>query len=132
MGAMSFGGGELGGGSPLSALSGLSGLAGLGDGGDSRNPHAGLVNWWSGPGKVPPEAGQGAAKAALSKLGLPYVWGQGPQSFDRSGLTQWAWRNAGVQVGDDTYAQIKEGVAVPSDQVRVGDLIFPLDASVVN
>jgi cell wall-associated NlpC family hydrolase len=127
--AMPFSGGRsAGGGSPVSALSGLSGLAGLG-GYRSRNPHATLVDWWSGPGRGSAEPGQGAAQAALSRLGCPYVWGaKGPSRFDCSGLTQWAWRQAGVQLGNDTYAQINEGVAVPPGQVRAGDLIFPLDA----
>jgi hypothetical protein len=123
-----FGGGGLGGGSPLSAWSGLSALAGLGHGGGGRNRHGALVDW-SGPGRVPVEPGQGAAQAALSRLGCPYVWGaKGPSRFDCSGLTQWAWRQAGVQLGNDTYAQIEQGVAVPPGQVRAGDLIFPLDA----
>jgi cell wall-associated NlpC family hydrolase len=129
--ATPFCGGRLGGGgSPVSALSGLSALAGLGGGNGSRNPRATLVNWWGGgPGAGSPEPGQGAAKAALSKLGCPYVWGaKGPSRFDCSGLTQWAWRQAGVQLGNDTYAQLNQGVAVPPGQVRAGDLIFPLDA----
>jgi peptidoglycan DL-endopeptidase CwlO len=131
LGAMSFGGGGVGGGggSLLSEFSGLSGLAGLGGGGGGRNRRAGLVDWWGGPGRVPAGPGDGAARAALSKVGCPYVWGaKGPSRFDCSGLTQWAWRQAGVQLGNDTYAQIKEGVAVPPGQVRAGDLIFPLDA----
>jgi hypothetical protein len=127
--AMPFGVGGPGGGSPVSALSGLSGLAGLGGGNGSRNPRATLVNWWGGPGAGTPEPGQGAARAALSKLGCPYVWGaKGPSRFDCSGLTQWAWRQAGVQLGNDTYAQLSQGIAVPPGQVRAGDLIFPLDA----
>jgi cell wall-associated NlpC family hydrolase len=70
-----------------------------------------------------------AARAALGKLGCPYVWGaKGPTRFDCSGLTQWAWRQAGVTLGADTYAQIRDGVAVPEGQVRAGDLIFPLDS----
>jgi len=78
---------------------------------------------------MPAGPGQGAAQAALSKLGCPYVWGaKGPSRFDCSGLTQWAWRQAGVQLGSDTYAQVTQGVAVPPGQVRAGDLIFPLDA----
>jgi cell wall-associated NlpC family hydrolase len=128
LGSMPFrpGGSGAGGGS---ALSGLSGLAGLGGGNAGRDPGVTLANWGSGPGRVPVEPGQGAARAALSRLGCPYVWGaKGPSRFDCSGLTQWAWRHAGVQLGNDTYAQIKEGVAVPPGQVRAGDLIFPLDA----
>jgi cell wall-associated NlpC family hydrolase len=127
LGAMPFGGWS-GGGSGVSALSGLSGLAGLAGVSGGRTRHAALVNW-SAPGRVPAEPGQGAAKAALSRLGCPYVWGaKGPSRFDCSGLTQWAWRQAGVQLGNDTYAQFKDGVAVPPGEVRAGDLIFPLDA----
>jgi len=48
--------------------------------------------------------------------------------LDCSGLTQWAWRQAGVQLGPDTYTQIREGMPVPAGQVRAGDLIFPLDS----
>jgi peptidoglycan DL-endopeptidase CwlO len=128
MGAMPLGGAGLGGASPLSALSGLAGLAVVGHGGGSRDPDASLLDW-SRPGRVPSEPGQGAAKAALSRLGCPYVWGaKGPSGFDCSGLTQWAWRQSGVQLGGDTYAQLLQGVAVLPGQVRAGDLIFPLDA----
>jgi peptidoglycan DL-endopeptidase CwlO len=121
VGAMPFGGaGFGGGGSPVSALSGLAG--------GSSNRHAALVDW-SRPGELPREPGQGAAEAALSKLGCPYAWGaKGPSRFDCSGLTQWAWRQSGVQLGNDTFAQLRQGVAVPPGQVRAGDLIFPLDA----
>ncbi|WP_255256409.1 C40 family peptidase [Mycobacterium avium] len=135
MGGMPFGGGGgfgggSGGGSPFSGLSGLSSLGGLGGGG-SHNPRTTLasnVDWFNG-NSVPGEPGQGAVKAALSKLGRPYVWGaKGPNVFDCSGLTQWAWGQAGVKLGNDTYAQIKEGIPVPPGQVRAGDLIFPLDS----
>lgn len=75
---------------------------------------------------VPTGPGDRAVAAALGKRGRPYVWGaKGPNVFDCSGLTQWAWRQAGVQLGGDTYAQVRQGVAVPPDQVRAGDLIFP-------
>ena len=77
---------------------------------------------------IPDEPGEGAAKAALSRVGRPYVWGaKGPNAFDCSGLTQWAWHQAGVELGGDTYSQITQGVPVAPDQVRAGDLIFPLD-----
>ncbi|TXI56310.1 MAG: NlpC/P60 family protein [Mycolicibacterium mageritense] len=67
-----------------------------------------------------------AAEAALSKRGVAYVWGaKGPRNFDCSGLTQWAWKQVGVQLGPDTYSQMKQGAVVPPGQVRAGDLIFP-------
>jgi cell wall-associated NlpC family hydrolase len=75
---------------------------------------------------VPAGPGGTAVRAALGKRGVPYVWGaKGPNNFDCSGLTQWAWRQAGVQLGADTYSQIRQGVPVPAGEVRAGDLIFP-------
>jgi len=75
---------------------------------------------------LPSGPGGAAAAAALSKQGTPYVWGaKGPNRFDCSGLTQWAWAQAGVHLGPDTYTQIAQGVPVAPGQVRAGDLIFP-------
>lgn len=116
------------GGPGAALLSGLSGLAGTG--GRAGGNHRGVLADWRGdPHTVGIDPGLNASKAALGKLGCPYVWGaKGPGRFDCSGLTQWAWRQAGVALGADTYAQIKEGIAVPAGQVRPGDLIFPLDS----
>ncbi|WP_066917077.1 C40 family peptidase [Mycobacterium interjectum] len=67
-----------------------------------------------------------AVRAALSRLGRPYVWGAtGPGQFDCSGLVQWSYAQAGVHLGRTTYQQINEGVAVPRSLVRPGDLVFP-------
>jgi peptidoglycan DL-endopeptidase CwlO len=125
-GAASFGG-RGSGGSPFSVLSGLPVVVGASRPG--RDQQAALVDWRGDPRGVAVEPGIDAAKAALSKRGCPYVWGaKGPNRFDCSGLTQWAWHQAGVTLGADTYTQIKEGIAVPAGQVRPGDLIFPLDS----
>jgi peptidoglycan DL-endopeptidase CwlO len=67
-----------------------------------------------------------AVRAALSRLGRPYVWGAtGPDRFDCSGLVQWAYRQAGIDLHRTTYDQIHQGMAVPRSQVRPGDLVFP-------
>ncbi|MFA4085211.1 C40 family peptidase [Mycobacteroides salmoniphilum] len=74
------------------------------------------------------DAGLGApvARAALTKQGAAYVWGaKGPGVFDCSGLTQWAWKQVGVQLGPDTYTQMNQGIPIPQGQQRAGDLIFP-------
>lgn len=75
----------------------------------------------------PPNSRVGrAVRAALSRLGRPYVWGAaGPDRFDCSGLTQWAYAQAGVHLDRTTYAQIHQGIAVPRSLVRPGDLVFP-------
>ncbi|QZA07836.1 C40 family peptidase [Mycolicibacter heraklionensis] len=67
-----------------------------------------------------------AVRAALSRLGRPYVWGAtGPDRFDCSGLTQWAYHQAGVPLSRTTYTQIYEGIPVARSQIRPGDLVFP-------
>jgi cell wall-associated NlpC family hydrolase len=67
-----------------------------------------------------------AVRAALSRVGRPYVWGAtGPDEFDCSGLVQWSYAQAGVHLDRTTYQQINDGIPVPRSQVRPGDLVFP-------
>ncbi|GIH91535.1 NlpC/P60 family protein [Planobispora siamensis] len=63
--------------------------------------------------------------AAIGKLGRPYVWGaEGPDSFDCSGLVQWAFAQAGVKVPRVTHQQFVAGPQVSLSQVQPGDLLF--------
>ncbi|MGW6405965.1 NlpC/P60 family protein [Streptomyces vinaceus] len=75
-----------------------------------------------------PADGSRAARAvafAYGAIGKPYVWGAtGPGSFDCSGLTQAAWRSAGVSLPRTTYTQINAGQRVSRDQLAPGDLVF--------
>jgi cell wall-associated NlpC family hydrolase len=78
--------------------------------------------------RLPPPSGRAgiAVRAALSRLGRPYVWGAtGPNQFDCSGLVQWSYRQAGINLDRTTYDQINDGVPVPPSQIRPGDLVFP-------
>ncbi|MGR6317541.1 NlpC/P60 family protein [Micromonospora soli] len=80
-------------------------------------------------GKCPavPITGSGgvAAKTACKQIGKPYVWAaNGPDSFDCSGLTQYAWAAAGVQLAHYTGDQWTSGVAVSKANLRTGDLVF--------
>ncbi|UUU24462.1 C40 family peptidase [Streptomyces sp. DSM 40750] len=62
---------------------------------------------------------------AYSKLGSPYVWGAtGPNAFDCSGLTQAAFRAAGISLPRTTYSQINAGRRVARSELRPGDLVF--------
>ncbi|WP_162795701.1 C40 family peptidase, partial [Nonomuraea lactucae] len=66
-----------------------------------------------------------ALRAAASKLGRPYVWGaEGPDTFDCSGLVQWAFAQAGVRMPRVTHQQWVSGPQVPFNQMQPGDLIF--------
>jgi peptidoglycan DL-endopeptidase CwlO len=63
--------------------------------------------------------------AALSQVGKPYVWGAaGPESFDCSGLVQWAYRQAGVLMPRTAAEQFLTGQHIPLSAAAPGDLLF--------
>ncbi|WP_369212728.1 C40 family peptidase [Streptomyces flavofungini] len=75
--------------------------------------------------KAPNTRAASAVAYAYKALGSPYVWGAtGPDAFDCSGLTQAAYRAAGVSLPRTTYAQIAAGDRVPRSALRPGDLVF--------
>ncbi len=64
-------------------------------------------------------------RAAVSRLGMPYVWGAaGPASFDCSGLVQWSLAQAGVAMPRVAADQARAGPAVPVSSLQPGDLLF--------
>jgi cell wall-associated NlpC family hydrolase len=75
---------------------------------------------------VPKSQRAGAAlSAAKSKLGSPYVWGAtGPNSFDCSGLTSWAYSQAGVSLPRTSQSQANAGARIGMSQLAPGDLVF--------
>ncbi len=80
---------------------------------------------WDGP--VPGASGRGATalRFAMAQRGKAYVWGAaGPSSYDCSGLTMAAWRQAGVSLPHSSSAQYSSGPHVPESQLQPGDLVF--------
>ncbi|MGC5018741.1 C40 family peptidase [Micromonospora sp. DT47] len=70
-------------------------------------------------------AAQTAIRVACQQVGDPYVWGAtGPNSFDCSGLTQYAYKAAGIYLTHHTGDQWNEGRAIPRSEARPGDLVF--------
>ena len=66
-----------------------------------------------------------AVRTAYAQLGDPYRWGgTGPDSFDCSGLTSFAWRAAGVSLPHSSRAQYAGGRKVSRSSLRPGDLVF--------
>jgi cell wall-associated NlpC family hydrolase len=79
-----------------------------------------------------------AVQAALKWLGTPYSWGGGDASgptygiaqgagivgFDCSGLTMYAWGQAGVKLDHWTGTQWTSGPHIPISELRPGDLVF--------
>ncbi|MFF3917481.1 NlpC/P60 family protein [Streptomyces sp. NPDC001852] len=72
-----------------------------------------------------------AAKAiafARAQIGKPCVWGAtGPDSYDCAGLTQAAWRAAGVPLPRAAYQQALAGAPVTLAGIEPGDLVLFFD-----
>ncbi|MET7695317.1 NlpC/P60 family protein [Streptomyces sp. NPDC005483] len=79
-------------------------------------------------GSTAPATGHALAafQAAQSKIGSPYVYGaSGPSSFDCSGLTSWAFAQAGVSIPRTSQAQASYGTQIYSrSDLKVGDLVI--------
>jgi cell wall-associated NlpC family hydrolase len=75
---------------------------------------------------VPASQRAGAAfAAAQGVLGSPYVYGaSGPGSFDCSGLTSWAYAQAGVSIPRTSEAQANAGPHLGMSQLKQGDLVI--------
>lgn len=72
---------------------------------------------------APNEQAANAVRNALSQQGVPYVWGGTTpgQGLDCSGLTQWAYRDAGVEIPRLAQEQ-NVGVQVQQADLMPGDL----------
>jgi peptidoglycan DL-endopeptidase CwlO len=72
-----------------------------------------------GPGDV-------AARTACAQIGDPYVYAaEGPDKFDCSGLTLYAWKAAGRTLPHNSAQQLgKVQKFTDAAQLRVGDLVF--------
>ncbi|WP_053653873.1 C40 family peptidase [Streptomyces sp. MMG1121] len=79
-------------------------------------------------GNTPPASGRAAAAfaAAQSQIGKPYVYGAtGTASYDCSGLTSWAYAQAGVSIPRTSEQQATIGTRISSvNDLQVGDLVF--------
>jgi cell wall-associated NlpC family hydrolase len=88
-----------------------------------RRSSRGIVNMANVPA---PNARAGVAvDVAKAQIGKPYKWGAaGPNSFDCSGLTMYAWGKAGVSLPHSAAAQYNSLPHVPVDSLAPGDLVF--------
>jgi cell wall-associated NlpC family hydrolase len=90
----------------------------------------------AGPGNA--SAAQTAIDAAMAYLGLPYAWGgggthgpgpgldpdEGVIGFDCSGLTQYAYAQAGISIPRNSRAQYAQLAKVSANDLQPGDLVF--------
>ncbi|MGW2636278.1 NlpC/P60 family protein [Streptomyces sp. NPDC001348] len=79
-------------------------------------------------GDTPPGSSRAAAAfaAAQTRIGSPYQWGAtGPSAFDCSGLTSWAYAQAGVSIPRTSEAQANAGTRIYNQaDLKVGDLVI--------
>ncbi|WP_170075928.1 NlpC/P60 family protein [Paraclostridium dentum] len=69
--------------------------------------------------------GEDIVAEAKRHLGKPYVWGAtGPNSFDCSGLTQYVYKQFGIDITRTTSTQINAGTSVSKSDLQLGDLVF--------
>jgi cell wall-associated NlpC family hydrolase len=74
---------------------------------------------------APTQAAQVAVNTAMAQQGKPYAWaGSGPNSFDCSGLTQFAFKAAGITLPRTSKAQATVGTPVAKANLQPGDLVF--------
>ena len=109
----------------------------------STAPHASTASTAPTADTVPAGSGsasaaQRAIDAAMDYLGTPYAWGGGgtrgpgpgidPDAgvigFDCSGLTQYAYGRAGIQIPRNSKAQYAALPKVSSNSLQAGDLVF--------
>lgn len=71
-----------------------------------------------------PASATDAVGVAADLIGKPYVWGaEGPGAFDCSGLTQYAYREVGIDLPRRAISQARAGEAA-GRRLRRGDLLF--------
>jgi cell wall-associated NlpC family hydrolase len=119
-----------GAGAPLASLASLASPAEASQSGAARRPDPGVfgdgvaVRLPDGSTATAPNAvAADAVRHALTQLGVPYQWGGTTPGvgLDCSGLTQWAYREAGLDL--PRLAQEQDvGAAVDAGSLRPGDL----------
>jgi cell wall-associated NlpC family hydrolase len=77
------------------------------------------------PAPAPTAAAGVAVRTALAQLGDMYgVGASGPDTFDCSGLTMYAYAAAGITLPHSSRAQSTMGVPVSRAELQPGDLVF--------
>jgi cell wall-associated NlpC family hydrolase len=78
-------------------------------------------------GPAPPASSGADAAVAFARrqVGKSYQWGgDGPDSYDCSGLTMMSWRAGGVSLPHSSSAQYSATTRVPMSALEPGDLLF--------
>jgi cell wall-associated NlpC family hydrolase len=95
--------------------------------GGSNDGSGGGSSWYDAGGNSYGSSAGGSAAVAWAKtqLGKDYQWGgDGPATYDCSGLTMQAWARQGVSLPHSSVMQYQVTEHVSIDSLRAGDLVF--------
>jgi len=88
-------------------------------------PASGRLRCEDIPLSIPAGPGGKVVSYACAQVGKPYQWAaDGPGTFDCSGLTMMAWKQAGVDLPHNAAEQAVEGKKVSRGDLKPGDLVF--------
>jgi cell wall-associated NlpC family hydrolase len=78
------------------------------------------------PNEISSARARELALQALSQIGVPYRYGGSTpdEGFDCSGLVRYIYSRAGIALPRTTHAMSGVGVAVTTDELEPGDLVF--------
>lgn len=69
--------------------------------------------------------GSAIVSHARAQLGKPYIYGAtGSNAFDCSGLTQYVYKKAGINIARTSSSQALQGSTVSRGNLQAGDLVF--------
>lgn len=101
--------------------------SGSGSSGDSAGGSSGGGQTFD-PSTVPPSTSRGGivVAAARSQIGVRYKYAAAEEgvAFDCSGLTMWAWQQAGVYLPHQSRRQFNSSPQIPKEYAEPGDLLF--------
>lgn len=93
--------------------------------------HLGSPYVWGGSGELLTTASLNSLKQSFSSQNSRGMYtradsyvNKGYRAFDCSGLMQWGFKQAGINIGRSTYSQIENGVEVSLNSLKPGDLLF--------
>jgi cell wall-associated NlpC family hydrolase len=93
----------------------------------SKQTGTGTGPGYHNPPPPPPNSGKGATAVAYAyaQLGKMYLYGAaGPDRFDCSGLTQQAWKQAGVNLSHNAAQQYQQTRHISRGDLQPGDLVY--------